>query len=67
MPCKLMTLAFAATILSFGAPVAAQTAGPHALAQEVMNVVLVHGAFADGSGWRGVAVVRVDPGFPLSH
>ena len=23
-------------------------------AQAVRNVVLVHGAFADGSGWRGV-------------
>src|ERR1044072_7922702 len=22
--------------------------------QEIKNVVLVHGAFADGSGWRGV-------------
>ena len=54
MPCKLMKLAFAATFLAFGTPVAAQTAGSRALTQEVMNVVLVHGAFADGSGWRGV-------------
>lgn len=22
--------------------------------QDIRNVVLVHGAFADGSGWRGV-------------
>ena len=25
-----------------------------AAAQEATNIVLVHGAFADGSGWRGV-------------
>lgn len=50
---KLM-MAFAAAYLSFGIPVAAQTAGARARAQEVANVVLVHGAFADGSGWRGV-------------
>lgn len=27
---------------------------PHVQARAVCNVVLVHGAFADGSGWRGV-------------
>lgn len=32
----------------------AQPATPTAAAQAVRNVVLVHGAFADGSGWRGV-------------
>lgn len=33
---------------AFAQPATATTAGP------VRNVVLVHGAFADGSGWRGV-------------
>ena len=28
--------------------------GAHAQSPQVKNVVLVHGAFADGSGWRGV-------------
>jgi pimeloyl-ACP methyl ester carboxylesterase len=32
----------------------AQPAGPGPNPQPVRNVVLVHGAFADGSGWRGV-------------
>jgi pimeloyl-ACP methyl ester carboxylesterase len=32
----------------------AQPAAPAAQARPVRNVVLVHGAFADGSGWRGV-------------
>jgi pimeloyl-ACP methyl ester carboxylesterase len=39
------------------APVAAQTAGsPHGsvAAEAVKNVVLVHGAFTDGSGWRRI-------------
>jgi pimeloyl-ACP methyl ester carboxylesterase len=32
----------------------------------VKNVVLVHGAFADGSGWRGVYDVLVKEGFNVS-
>jgi pimeloyl-ACP methyl ester carboxylesterase len=32
----------------------AQAAAPIPQSQSVRNVVLVHGAFADGSGWRGV-------------
>lgn len=32
----------------------AQAAEPIPASQSVRNVVLVHGAFADGSGWRGV-------------
>lgn len=32
----------------------AQPADPIASGQQVRNVVLVHGAFVDGSGWRGV-------------
>jgi pimeloyl-ACP methyl ester carboxylesterase len=36
------------------AGVVALGGGAHAHPTKVKNVVLVHGAFADGSGWRGV-------------
>ncbi|MCO5731476.1 alpha/beta hydrolase [Rhizobium sp. SSA_523] len=53
----LATLA-AAAILSGGASLStaatASAAGPAAKDQAIRNVVLVHGAFADGSGWKGV-------------
>lgn len=49
---------FAAAVLMAAAliaPAAAQSPTPHIPAdQTVRNVVLVHGAFVDGSGWRGV-------------
>ena len=45
----LATVAAAATLT---APVHAQTASTNT--RPVENIVLVHGAFADGSGWRGV-------------
>jgi pimeloyl-ACP methyl ester carboxylesterase len=34
--------------------------------QSVLNVVLVHGAFADGSGWRGVYDILTAPGYRVS-
>ncbi len=37
-----------------------------ARAAPVKNVVLVHGAFADGSGWRGVADILVKDGYAVS-
>ena len=43
--------AAAATVLGLQP---AQAADPVPTTQSVRNVVLVHGAFADGSGWRGV-------------
>ena len=36
------------------AALAATFAAPSAYAQPARNVILVHGAFVDGSGWRGV-------------
>ena len=39
---------------------------PAAKADPVRNVVLVHGAFADGSGWQGVYERLVDKGFKVS-
>src|SRR3982074_2853127 len=49
----------------------AMTLGGNALAQgqhpaTVKNVVLVHGAFADGSGWRGVYDILKKDGFNVS-
>jgi hypothetical protein len=37
-----------------------------ARAEPVKNVVLVHGAFADGSGWRDVADILVKDGYTVS-
>lgn len=37
-----------------------------AMAEPVRNVVLVHGAFADGSGWRPVAEILQADGFTVS-
>lgn len=48
------TLLAAATAIGVAASAAAQSPQPAANTQAVKNVVLVHGAFADGSGWRGV-------------
>jgi len=35
-------------------------------AQKVKNVVLVHGAFADGSGWRGLYSVLTKKGYHVT-
>jgi pimeloyl-ACP methyl ester carboxylesterase len=53
-------VAAAATLLS-AAAVAAAPAEP-----AVKNVVLVHGAFADGSGWRRVADLLAKDGYTIS-
>src|SRR5215472_11593823 len=37
-----------------------------AQAEPVKNIVLVHGAFADGSGWRRVADILVKDGYAVS-
>jgi pimeloyl-ACP methyl ester carboxylesterase len=52
-------VAAAATLLS-AAAVAPARAAP------VKNVVLVHGAFADGSGWRRVADILTKDGYAVS-
>ena len=41
--------------------VAAQTSGT-----PIKNIVLVHGAWADGSGWKGVYDILVNDGFNVS-
>jgi len=48
-PRRDLIVATAATLSATGAQ-----AQPAAQARPIRNVVLVHGAFADGSGWRGV-------------
>src|SRR5260370_18352049 len=35
-------------------------------ANQVRNIVLVHGAWADGSGWRGVYEILVKDGYNVS-
>jgi hypothetical protein len=41
--------------------VAAQTSGT-----KIKNIVLVHGAWADGSGWKGAYDILVNDGFNVS-
>ena len=63
-----LTAAAAAVILA-GSAQADPGAGPGARIpdhQAVRNVVLVHGAFADGSGWRGVYDVLTSRGYRVS-
>ena len=36
------------------------------MTQQIKNVVLVHGAFADGSGWRRVADMLKNDGYQVS-
>ena len=37
-----------------------------AVKQHIKNVVLVHGAFADGSGWKRVADILKKDGYNVS-
>ena len=52
-------LVAAAAAVAMSAPVPAQ-------AESVKNVVLVHGAFADGSGWQRVAEILGKDGYKVS-
>jgi pimeloyl-ACP methyl ester carboxylesterase len=56
---KLLVIA-AAAVGFLGAPVVS------AAAQPVKNVVIVHGAFADGSGWRRVADILGKDGYTVT-
>ena len=56
---RLLSLAAALSISTF---VAFQASA----AERVKNVVLVHGAYADGSGWRGVAEILQKDGYHVS-
>lgn len=59
---KLETLLSAAAVLVAAAATPAQ-AGPAGAAK---NVVLVHGAFADGSGWKAVSDILTKDGYKVS-
>ncbi|MFY9926121.1 MAG: alpha/beta hydrolase [Opitutaceae bacterium] len=56
---KLITTAAAAVALL-------SAAGAPLRAEQVKNIVLVHGAFADGSGWQGVADILGKDGYAVS-
>jgi pimeloyl-ACP methyl ester carboxylesterase len=43
-----------------------RTANIYAQKSEMKNIVLVHGAWADGSGWKGVYQILVRDGFNVS-
>src|SRR6186713_1053849 len=42
------------------------TASPQKEAPPIRNIVLVHGAWADGSGWKGVYDILVKDGYKVS-
>lgn len=54
MNCQIRSLVVAAAAAAAILATVAPGGSAHAQPAEVKNVVLVHGAFADGSGWRGV-------------
>ena len=56
----LLTATSLAALTLSGAAIAAPATGP------VRNVVLVHGAFADGSGWKPVADILRKDGYKVS-
>ena len=62
---KLLRLAAAATTFAVAASAATGTATA-ATPASIKNVVLVHGAFADGSGWMAVAKILEKDGFKVS-
>src|SRR5580700_6845682 len=57
---SMLNKALAAAVVLVSAAVAP------ALAEPVKNVVIVHGAFADGSGWGDVADILVKDGYMVS-
>ncbi len=62
MECPLATLWFVVGILLLScSTVSAQKEAPN-----IRNIVLVHGAWADGSGWKGVYDILVKDGYRVS-
>jgi pimeloyl-ACP methyl ester carboxylesterase len=58
---KALAIALIALVLVAGYPLSAQNEGPR-----VRNIVLVHGAWADGSGWKGVYDILTKDGYNVS-
>ncbi len=52
---SMAAIAFATSVIAFAAQAA-----------EVKNIVIVHGALADGSGWRKATEILVDRGFNVT-
>ncbi|CAH0187836.1 alpha/beta hydrolase [Roseomonas sp. CECT 9278] len=59
-------VAAAAVAASIASAAQAQPAGPAPRTAPARNIVLVHGAFADGSGWRGVHADLTARGYRVS-
>jgi pimeloyl-ACP methyl ester carboxylesterase len=55
----------AATVALLALPIAASAAGHHHASPAKPTVVLVHGAWADGSSWNGVAKVLQGDGYTV--
>ncbi|WP_050476248.1 alpha/beta hydrolase [Herbaspirillum rhizosphaerae] len=60
------TTRIASSLASAFALAAAATFSNAAIAAPVKNVVLVHGFFADGSGWKGVADILTRDGYNVA-
>lgn len=61
-----IAIAAAAAAASYAAGASAQTAERIPDGQAVRSIVLVHGAFADGSGWRGVYDALTSRGYRVA-
>lgn len=59
-------LASTAALLAAGAVATQATSAQAAPAGPIKNVVLVHGAFVDGSGWQGVHDLLVKDGYKVT-
>ena len=53
-------------LLLVGSALSAQTASAQTEQHRIRNIVLVHGAWADGSGWKGVYDILAKDGFNVS-
>ena len=58
-----MSHCFSIVILLLTCGALAQNLSPQNPDHRVRNIVLVHGAWADGSGWKGVYDIRVKDGY----
>jgi len=66
---NVVTMLYAVAVLAsalMGASLKAAAAGPAPAPTGIKNVVLVHGAFADGSGWDTVAKILEKDGYTVS-
>jgi pimeloyl-ACP methyl ester carboxylesterase len=62
----LLSVCIALSLLSCGLLSAQNLRGQNKEDRRVRNIVLVHGAWADGSGWKGVYEILVKDGYNVS-